>query len=88
MPTSIQARASFDGDLRERTGKRLDEIARDAGATHFIVRLAAFAALIADIPATRPSLSALGFDNRNRIETQNIVGPIRNHDSPSCFPAT
>ena len=36
---------------------RLDEIARSAGATHFTVRLAAFAALIADVTDTRPSSS-------------------------------
>jgi hypothetical protein len=64
--------------LEEQTAKRLDQIARSAGATHFVVRLAAFAALIADI--TGQSRVAIGtfFDGRDRVETQNIVGRFAN----------
>ncbi len=64
--------------LEEQTAKRLDEIARNAGATHFTIRLAAFAALIADITTDSPVVIGTGFANRNRLETQNLVGPLRN----------
>ena len=42
-------------EIKEQASKRLDVIARSAGATHFTVRLAAFAALIGDVTAIRPS---------------------------------
>jgi amino acid adenylation domain-containing protein len=64
--------------LEEQTAKRLDEIARNFGATHFTIRLAAFAALIADVTASSPIVIGTGFANRNRLETQNLVGPLRN----------
>jgi len=65
-------------NLKEQTAKRLDGIARDAGATHFTIRVAAFAALIADLSASSPIVIGAGFANRSRLETQNLVGPIRN----------
>jgi len=58
--------------------KRLDEIARSTGVTHFIVRLAGFAALIADATANPTVVIGTGFANRGRVETQNIVGPFLN----------
>ena len=64
--------------LEERAAKRLDEIARGAGATHFIVRLAAFAALIADVTASATIVIGTAFANRNHVETQNIVGRFVN----------
>jgi hypothetical protein len=64
--------------LEEQTAKRLDEIARNAGATHFTIRLAAFAALIADLTANSPIVIGTGLANRNRVESQNLVGPLRN----------
>jgi amino acid adenylation domain-containing protein len=64
--------------LEEQTARRLDEIARNAGATYFTIRLAAFAALIADVTANSPIVIGAGFANRNRLETQNLVGPLRN----------
>jgi amino acid adenylation domain-containing protein len=64
--------------LEEQAAKRLDEIARNAGATHFTIRLAAFVALIADATAISPIVIGTGFANRNRLETQNLVGPLRN----------
>ena len=64
--------------LEEQAAKRLDEIARSAGATHFIVRLAAFAALIADVTGNSTVVIGTHFANRNRVETQNIVGPFLN----------
>lgn len=64
--------------LEEQAAKRLDEIARNAGATHFTIRLAAFVALIGDATAISPIVIGTGFANRNRLETQNLVGPLRN----------
>jgi amino acid adenylation domain-containing protein len=64
--------------LEERTVTRLDDIARSNGATHFTIRLAAFVALIADLSETSTVVIGTGFANRNRIETQNIVGPFIN----------
>jgi len=65
-------------NLEEGAAKRLDELARGIGATHFTVRLAAFAALIADLTGRSTVVIAMGFANRNRVETQNIVGPFLN----------
>jgi len=67
----------FQWKLDEGVAKRLDEIARNAGATHFTVRLAAFAALIADVTASSTVVIGTSFANRNHVETQNIVGPFR-----------
>jgi amino acid adenylation domain-containing protein len=64
--------------LAEGAARRLDKIARNAGATHFIVRLAAFAALIADTTASSTIVIGTGLANRNRLETQDIVGPFLN----------
>jgi amino acid adenylation domain-containing protein len=75
-------RAPSDGVLswriEEHTAKRLDEIARRAGATHFTIRLAAFVALIADSTANSTLVVAAGFANRNRVEMRTIVGRLLN----------
>ena len=68
----------FQWKLGEGVAKQLDEIARGAGATHFVVRLAAFAALIADVTASSTVIIGTGFANRNQVETQNIVGRFVN----------
>jgi non-ribosomal peptide synthetase component F len=60
--------------LEEKAAKQLDEIARIAGTTHFVVRLAAFAALVADITGKSTVVIGTFFDNRNRAQAQNIVG--------------
>ena len=65
-------------NLEERAAKRLDEIASSVGTTHFIIRLAAFAALIADVTGNSNIVIGTLFANRNRIETQNIVGRFLN----------
>jgi hypothetical protein len=81
----VQPRAPLDPSegvlrwkLEERAAKRLDEIARRIGVTHFTVRLAAFAASIADATASPTVVIGTGIANRNRVETQNIVGPFLN----------
>jgi amino acid adenylation domain-containing protein len=62
--------------LQEPAAARLDEIARSTGVTHFTVRLAAFAASIADATGSPTVVIGTGFANRNRVETQSIVGPF------------
>ena len=64
--------------LEEQTTKRLDEIARGAGVTNFIVRLAAFAALIADVTGNSTVIIRSAFSSRNRVDAQAIVGPLLN----------
>ena len=64
--------------LEEQTTKHLDEIARGAGATHFIVRLAAFVALIADVTGKSTVVIRSALSNRNRVDAQAIVGPLLN----------
>ena len=68
----------FQWKLEQGAAKRLDEIARNAGASHFTVRLAAFVALIADATSSSTIVIGTGFANRNRVETQNMVGPFLN----------
>jgi len=62
----------------KQTTKLLDEIARGADATPFIVRLAAFVALIADVTGNSAVVISSAFSSRNRIEMEAIVGPILN----------
>ena len=64
--------------LEEGAAKSLDKIARRTGATHFTVRLAAFAALMADLTGRSTVVIVVAFANRNGVETQNIVGPFLN----------
>ena len=64
--------------LEESVGKRLDDIARRAGTTNFVVRLAAFAALLADLRGNSTVVIRTFFDNRNRTEAQTIVGRFVN----------
>ena len=64
--------------LEEKTERRLDKIARGAGATHFIVRLAAFAALIADMTGNSSVVIGTHFANRNHVKTHSIVGRFVN----------
>jgi amino acid adenylation domain-containing protein len=62
--------------LEEQAAARLDEIARSAGTTPYIIRLAAFAALIAD--STSNSTVVLGtlFDNRHRADAHTLAGRL------------
>jgi hypothetical protein len=62
--------------LEEDVEKRLDQLAHRGNATHFSVRLAAFAALIADVTANSTVIIGTNCVSRNRAETQGIVGPF------------
>jgi len=63
--------------LDDRVARRLDEIVRGCGATHFTIRLAIFAALVADMTDQSTIVIGASLSNRNRLETQDIVGPFR-----------
>jgi acyl carrier protein len=64
--------------LDEAAAERLDAFARDVGVTHFIVRLACFVALIADVTGRSTLVLGTYFANRHRVETRNIVGLFTN----------
>jgi nonribosomal peptide synthetase DhbF len=64
--------------LSEQAARRLDEVAHEAGTTPFIMRLAAFAALIADAGGHSTVVLGTFFDNRNRADAQTVVGRIVN----------
>jgi amino acid adenylation domain-containing protein len=64
--------------LEQYTAKRLDEIARSIGTTHFVVRLAAFAALIANVAGNSTVIIGTYFHNRDRTNAQTIVGRFVN----------
>ena len=68
----------FQWKLEEGTAKRLDQFARSVDATHFTVRLAAFAALVADVTGNSSIVIGTHFVSRNHVDTQNIVGPFVN----------
>ena len=74
----------FQWKLEEWTAKRLDQFARSMDATHFTVRLAAFAALVADVTGNSSIIIGTHFVSRNHVDTQNIVGPFANM-SPLVF---
>ena len=64
--------------LDEMVSRQLDDFARSVGATFFAARLACFTALLADMSGRSTVVMATGFDNRNRLETRNIVGSFAN----------
>jgi hypothetical protein len=67
--------------LKEQTAQCLDDIAHSFGTTHFVLRLAAFSALLADITGNLTVVIGTTFDGRDRIETRNIVGRFA-HNAP------
>ena len=64
--------------LDNAAAERLDAFAREAGTTHFIIRLACFVALVADTTGRSPVVIGTSFANRRHIETRNIVGLLTN----------
>jgi amino acid adenylation domain-containing protein len=66
----------FGWQTDEQASKRLDQIARGAGATYFMVRLAAFVALLADVTGNSTVVIGTYLDNRNSIDVQSIVGRL------------
>ena len=64
--------------LEERAAERLDQFARSVDATHFAVRLAAFAALVADVTGNSTVVIGTNFSCRNHVDTETIAGPFGN----------
>jgi len=56
----------------------LDGIAKHAGATHFVIRLALFVALVADLSHRSTVVIGTVFGNRRHLATRNIVGHFAN----------
>lgn len=71
--------------LEDRQSARLDAVARQAGATHFVVRLACFVALLADVSRRSTVVISTSFTSRQRSDTRNIVGLFTNL-VPLVFP--
>jgi amino acid adenylation domain-containing protein len=61
------------------TSRRLSELGRQANATHFAVRLAAFAALLAAESGTPSVVVSTHFSTRNRAITRDLFGFCANH---------
>jgi amino acid adenylation domain-containing protein len=64
--------------LDDNAAQRLDQFARETGATHFIIRLALFVALVADASGRSEIVLGTSFSNRKRIREQCLVGPLTN----------
>ncbi|MEW9837733.1 AMP-binding protein [Mesorhizobium marinum] len=60
------------------SSERLDTVARQAGATHFVIRLACFLALVAQMCGRSTAVIGTGFTNRQRLDTTNIAGSFTN----------
>jgi non-ribosomal peptide synthetase component F len=69
---------TIDWQIDRNVSSKLDGIAKETGATHFVIRLALFVALVSDL--SRRSTIVIGtiFDNRRHIATRNIVGRFAN----------
>jgi hypothetical protein len=65
-------------NLEKQTSARLDALARGTGATHFIVRLAALVALLADVTDSSKVVIGTYFANRGRAATRNMLGLFTN----------
>jgi hypothetical protein len=61
------------------TSRRLSELGRQANATHFTVRLAAFAALLVAESGTPNVVVSTHFSTRNRAITRDLFGFCANH---------
>jgi amino acid adenylation domain-containing protein len=64
--------------LEGETDQRLDRLARTAGATFFVVRLAACAALLAEESARARVVIGTYVMNRNFLAVRDMVGPFAN----------
>ena len=67
-------RWQLDADVAE----RLDAVARHAGATHFIIRLACFLALLAHASGRSVVVIGTSFTSRQRSETSKMAGLFTN----------
>lgn len=65
-------------DLDQATERRLDDLRRARGTTYFVVRLAAFVALLAEASGRRELAIGSYFRGRTRVETQDMPGDFSN----------
>lgn len=64
--------------LEPETSRRLDGVANEAGTTYFVVRLAAFAALLACESGVADGAMGIYVTNRSRLELQKMFGLLSN----------
>ncbi|HUB87951.1 MAG TPA: condensation domain-containing protein, partial [Verrucomicrobiae bacterium] len=60
--------------IRPDVSQRLDLIASQEGATHYLIRLAAFVALLSEKAGGRDVILGTYVTERSRLETQNMIG--------------
>jgi amino acid adenylation domain-containing protein len=72
------AQGTIPWQLEPNLVRRLDELARGAKVTDFVVRLAAFSALLADETGERDVVIGTYFVNRSRWATQDMLGLLTN----------
>ena len=65
-------------DLAPEVSKHLERIGREEGATYYVIRLAAFVALLADTTGQPDVVIGTYVSNRNRVELQNMFGLFAN----------
>ena len=58
--------------------QRLEKVARQEGATYFVIRLAALAALLAEKAGPHDVVLGAYVSGRNRVELQNMLGDFAN----------
>ena len=72
------SQATLRWRLENGFGEQLDTTARRAGATHFVIRLACFVALLADMTGRSTVVLGTSFTYRQRSDTRNIAGLFTN----------
>jgi amino acid adenylation domain-containing protein len=78
LPEADPADGIFWWGLDPSITKRLEAVAREAGATYFMVRLAAFVALLARETGRPDVVLGTYVTNRTRLEVQNLFGYFSN----------
>jgi acyl-CoA synthetase (AMP-forming)/AMP-acid ligase II/acyl carrier protein len=81
-PEPLEGPVAHSGVLRwgfdAHVARGLDELGREEGATHFMTRLAVFAALLALEGDVRELVVGTPISTRVRAELQNMIGPFLN----------
>ena len=78
VPDAEATLGLFWWGLSNETSKRLEQLQRAAGASYFVVRLAAFSALLADECGRDDLVVGTYVTNRNRFELQDMIGFFAN----------
>jgi amino acid adenylation domain-containing protein len=75
---AMPADALIRWGINPSTSQRLEKIRRETGATYFVVRLAAFAALVSPRARGQAMFFLIYITGRNRVELQNMFGDFVN----------